>query len=770
MSLGISAAVQRLPSNRRAGDGYSVLGISPKLAFDFEKNYYRVNGGRTALSSAVNFSRNGNATMVDSDGYLKWAPHNLLTYSEQFDNAAWTKSLFNITANTTTAPDGTTTADTATTTSNVGSVQRNITLTTDSYTLSWYVKNINATWVRLGYVDSSTNAAWFNISTGTAHTVNGAGNTSSITDVGNGWYRLDLNIATASASSEIAFVSISDNDAGTIMTSGESIYIWGASLYRSDLGGMVDNPVRGDSYVPTTSSAIYLPRIGHHKYNGSEWVNKGSLFESEARTNLVAYSDFSSGWSTVNASVILNDETSPEGTQTASKLQEDSNTGGHATFITQTLSTGVVYTHSFYAKAAEYSSFGTRSSFSGTDNWIGLDVDLSAKTVSLATGSLNDSTSISEKIEEVGNGWFRISHTWSMATSEIGGDCVIFLTDGTARASTSGIAGYTGDNASGIYIYGAQLEAASTPSSYIPTNGSTVTRAAETVTVPYANLPWPTPTYIGDELVTNGTFDTDSDWVKESGWTIGGGLATYDAVSTAQDLYQSISLASGSVYLLSFDISNVAVGKRAYFRIAGDLTGTPTYAPYSYYDEGSHQLVLPAGAYGGSIDFTALNSGDGGEFSIDNISVKEINPLSVSIAMQGEMTYADTNVVQEAVFVEWSADGSNFIRGRLRTDSTRTGEVTFLQNALSVLDSVSSATDAYSPDLNVPFNIASRHGSTFINGAVDGIALTADTTPTVLPDLSTTDLSLAYDFMGTISTFRMWDRDLGDTGIAEATS
>ena len=34
------------------------------------------------------------------------------------------------------------------------------------------------------------------------------------------------------------------------------------------------------------------------------------------------------------------------------------------------------------------------------------------------------------------------------------------------------------------------------------------------------------PAYaLGSELVTNGTFDTDSDWTKSSGWTISGGKA-----------------------------------------------------------------------------------------------------------------------------------------------------------------------------------------------------------------------------------------------------
>ena len=56
-----------------------------------------------------------------------------------------------------------------------------------------------------------------------------------------------------------------------------------------------------------------------------------------------------------------------------------------------------------------------------------------------------------------------------------------------------------------------------------------------------------------------------------------------------------------------------------------------------------------------------------------------------------------------------------------------------------------------------------------VNGAVDGVALTANTTPTALPDLSATDLQLGYDYMGTVKTLRMWAQDIGDAGLVEAT-
>ena len=51
----------------------------------------------------------------------------------------------------------------------------------------------------------------------------------------------------------------------------------------------------------------------------------------------------------------------------------------------------------------------------------------------------------------------------------------------------------------------------------------------------------PTPTY-GSELVTNGGFDTDSDWTKGTGWTIGvGGKQIGDGSQTGNTLlYQNV--------------------------------------------------------------------------------------------------------------------------------------------------------------------------------------------------------------------------------------
>ena len=91
-------------------------GIMP-LSLDFaNQNYVSQNGGlqSRSFSDIITFSRTSNATVTKSDGTIGYAPHNLLTFSEQFDNAAWTKTTTTVTANAIASPIGTTTGDTLT--------------------------------------------------------------------------------------------------------------------------------------------------------------------------------------------------------------------------------------------------------------------------------------------------------------------------------------------------------------------------------------------------------------------------------------------------------------------------------------------------------------------------------------------------------------------------------------------------------------------------------------------------------------------------------
>jgi hypothetical protein len=348
---------------------------------------------------------------------------------------------------------------------------------------------------------------------------------------------------------------------------------------------------------------------------------------------------------------------------------------------------------------------------------------------------------------------------------------------------TGSASDFAGDGTSGILIYGAQLEAGSTPSSYMPTNGGTYTRTAQSLTVPPAEFGWPEPEYIGPELVVDGAgnwvgdFDVAADLDEWSAGDAAAGLSvasqairiTNNDNTAAYALSNYFTTVSGKTYTLSFDVAAASDGgRRARVLVVGQTSGTLYDSGFSY-AVGSHNITFTANDTSMQV---ILSNGDNatsaGYFDFDNISVREINPLSVSIQMDGRMTYADDGSTVTAKFVQWEIDADNRIQQTLRTISDD-GTIRFLQEDATVTDLL-DADDAYSPGILTPFNISSRHGSTFINGAVDGVALTEDTTPTAIPDLSGTNLQIASDFMGTIGTFRQFAGDIGDAGLVTATN
>lgn len=155
--------------------------------------------------------------------------------------------------------------------------------------------------------------------------------------------------------------------------------------------------------------------------------------------------------------------------------------------------------------------------------------------------------------------------------------------------------------------------------------------------------------------------------------------------------------------------------------------------------------------------------------TFDNISVREINPLALSIQMDGRVTWASDQATSPIFLFRWELNAQNKIYDYLDARSSQERFI-FLQEQSDIIDTSLDDIGSQSGGLFVPFNIASRHGSNFLNGAVDGTALTANTTPVALPDLSATNLQLGYDYNGTIRTFRMWGQDIQNQGLVEATS
>ena len=128
------------------------------------------------------------------------------------------------------------------------------------------------------------------------------------------------------------------------------------------------------------------------------------------------------------------------------------------------------------------------------------------------------------------------------------------------------------------------------------------------------------PAYaLGSELVTNGTFATDSGWTKGSAWTISGGKAVYDD-SAINSISQSLSFTSQKRYQIQFEVSD-ATGSGARFKFS-NVADSVVYFDYAYYTNGLHTLFYKASANSSEINIKGHTSGS--SFKLDNVSVKEV--------------------------------------------------------------------------------------------------------------------------------------------------
>lgn len=190
---------------------------------------------------------------------------NLLTYSEQFDNAAWVKNAGAVTANSAVAPDGTTTADTFTdnTTTSNRSVQHPFSSVSGStYTGGVFAKAGTARYLQALFNNAGFGlGAWgnFDLQSCTATGTKGAGATLQSSWSAGGWCRISVTAtATQTASSGINIVSISVPDAPrgpTYLGLGATRYLWGGFLVPGSDPGPYD-PVTTVSVPRGAATAV----------------------------------------------------------------------------------------------------------------------------------------------------------------------------------------------------------------------------------------------------------------------------------------------------------------------------------------------------------------------------------------------------------------------------------------------------------------------------------------------------------------------------------
>ena len=202
------------------------------------------------------------------------------------------------------------------------------------------------------------------------------------------------------------------------------------------------------------SLGIGKPRFDHDASGNC----LGLLIEPQS-TNQAEYSRIGdgTGWNVARATAAAATSiTAPDGSNDAALLSDSASAPG-SSFLYQSVfrATGDNCA-SIYVKR-DPTATSSVASVTVTDSSVYFDLDTGTVT------SSNDGGAI-----DAGNGWYRLYVTWVETEGYTGNVLFIKITGTTADLDTNR-----------FYIWGAQLEAGTAPTSYIPTAAATATRAAD---------------------------------------------------------------------------------------------------------------------------------------------------------------------------------------------------------------------------------------------------------------------------------------------------
>jgi hypothetical protein len=386
-------------------------------------------------SGDLSFTRASNGTRINSSGLVEVVAWNLLEQSQSFTTSggAWNYTAGSGVTTGQTGYDGTTNAVLFTDSGangDYGAYQGISQL--GSQTFSIYAKAGSVSSFAIDIYQTPTPRVIVNLSNGTITSGTGV-----IESVGNGWYRISVTAVMTTT----YYVRFGCTVAG-------NVYIQNAQLNI----GSTANP-----YFPTTDR-LNVPRLTYQNGGGG----CPSLLLEKQSTNLLSYSeDFdNAAWFKTETTVTANNTTSPDGTANADKLIPTTTNSTH--YVDRSgigvSSNGLA---SIFAKKGEYNRFAIRSYF--TAGYAIFDVN---------SGVVVSTSSVTATIENVGNGWYRCSVN---DTGNANYGYGIFVLQNTSTSVNA----FSGNGTDGIFVWGAQLEASSYPTSYISTTSASATRVAD---------------------------------------------------------------------------------------------------------------------------------------------------------------------------------------------------------------------------------------------------------------------------------------------------
>jgi hypothetical protein len=369
----------------------------------------------------LSFTRASNGTRVNFDGLVEVVPWNLVDNSENL--TLWgsyaVSGTITRTANYATAPNGTITA-TRIQNSGGSFVQwtyQDINLINGG-TISMYVKRTGST--------NQTFRLFGN---------NGAEVSADFTATSE-WQRFEFTILPSGSTKPQGITTDSSANAADIL-------VW---------GGQINIGATAKPYFPTTDR-LNVPRLTYQNGGGG----CPSLLLEKQSTNLMLYSEQldNAAWAKNGFAITANAAISPDGTQNADLAYQT--VSGDKDLYQITSSVTPVF--SIYAKAAGKNWVVTFDAAGGNSTWY-----------NISNGTLGTVASgVTATIDSVGNGWYKLTYYHNTA------GFYRFVKPVDSNNSVSAVASGT----DGAYLWGAQLEVSSYPTSYIPTTSATATRVAD---------------------------------------------------------------------------------------------------------------------------------------------------------------------------------------------------------------------------------------------------------------------------------------------------
>ena len=383
------------------------------------------------------------ATRVNSDGLIEQVPYNFVTYSENMSLQPFNVGV-SVNTTATTSPIGTSNGNKVIEdTSNSGHTIRTSAGTPNGFDIvSVYAKAAERSFIQLQSWADPASRVNFDLTNGVVSAASVA-TIYGIESVGNGWYRCYANVQASGGGTVGVGIITSGTSAWNenYLGNGTSgVYMWGLQVNT----GTTLKP-----YFPTTDR-LNIPRLDYT--NGS----CPSILVEPQRTNLMTYSEQfdNSNWikysngTGVNPIVTSNSTISPSGLTNADTIVLNSGAGTTASdqssiYQTFSITNGNVYTFSFYAKGnvggeqlmVRHAGGASYTKITLTNQWVRYQV--------------------TETASYTGTGFAEIIIRRGL-NEPINASCT-------------------------FYAWGAQMELGSYATSYVPTQGSSVTRNADVI-------------------------------------------------------------------------------------------------------------------------------------------------------------------------------------------------------------------------------------------------------------------------------------------------